>query len=56
MSWNVVVIGGDGIGPEVVASAIEVLGAVKAPLDLSFAEMGLECHQKDRVLSARRNG
>ena len=46
MSRNVVVIGGDGIGPEVTASAVEVLEAVGAPLNLSFARMGLECFRQ----------
>ena len=46
MSKNVVVIGGDGIGPEVIASAVKILDAVKAPLDLTFAGMGLECFKQ----------
>jgi isocitrate/isopropylmalate dehydrogenase len=46
MSKNVVVIGGDGIGPEVIASAVMVLDAVKAPLNLTFARMGLECFRQ----------
>jgi isopropylmalate/isohomocitrate dehydrogenase-like protein len=46
MSKSVVVIGGDGIGPEVIASAVEVLEAVRAPLDLTFAKMGLECFRQ----------
>ncbi|MGD0817454.1 MAG: isocitrate/isopropylmalate dehydrogenase family protein [Methanomassiliicoccales archaeon] len=46
MSKNVVVIGGDGIGPEVIASAVKVLEAVRAPLDLTFARMGLECFRQ----------
>jgi isopropylmalate/isohomocitrate dehydrogenase-like protein len=46
MSRKVVVIGGDGIGPEVVAAAVKVLGAVRAPLDLTFANMGLDCYRQ----------
>ncbi|HEY3419197.1 MAG TPA: isocitrate/isopropylmalate dehydrogenase family protein [Methanomassiliicoccales archaeon] len=46
MNKRVVVIGGDGIGPEVTASAIKVLEAVHAPLDLTFASMGLECYRR----------
>jgi isopropylmalate/isohomocitrate dehydrogenase-like protein len=46
MSKNVVVIGGDGIGPEVIASAVKVLEAVRAPIDLTFAKMGLECFRQ----------
>ena len=46
MRKNVVVIGGDGIGPEVIASAVGVLNAVDAPLTLSFARMGLECFRQ----------
>lgn len=34
------VIPGDGIGPEVIASVIEVLKAAKAPFDYEFAEAG----------------
>jgi isopropylmalate/isohomocitrate dehydrogenase-like protein len=46
MSKNIVVIGGDGIGPEVVASAVKVLEAVGAPLALNSADMGLECRRR----------
>ncbi len=46
MSKNVVVIGGDGIGPEVIGSAVKVLDAVNAPLNMTFARMGLECFRQ----------
>ena len=46
MSSRVVIIGGDGIGPEVIASALKVLDAVHAPLSLTFAKMGLECFRQ----------
>lgn len=46
MSNNVVVIGGDGIGPEVIASAVKVLDAVEAPLNLIDARMGLDCYRQ----------
>ena len=41
---RVAVIGGDGIGPEVISSAIRTLEAVGAPLELVPAEMGLRCN------------
>jgi isopropylmalate/isohomocitrate dehydrogenase-like protein len=46
MSKKVVVIGGDGIGPEVMGSAVKLLQATDAPLDLVFAPMGLECFRQ----------
>lgn len=36
MPYNVAVLGGDGIGPEVIAEAIKVLGAL--PIDFAFTE------------------
>jgi isocitrate/isopropylmalate dehydrogenase len=44
---RVAVIGGDGIGPEVIGSAVEVLRAVDADLELTDAEMGLASFQKN---------
>lgn len=44
---RVTVIGGDGIGPEVIAAAMEVLRAVDADLDISEAEMGLACFREN---------
>ncbi len=41
---KVTVIPGDGIGPEVIASALDVLRAVDAPLEIAEAGMGLACH------------
>jgi isopropylmalate/isohomocitrate dehydrogenase-like protein len=41
---KVAVIGGDGIGPEVIGAAVQVLEAVGAPLELVPAEMGAKCH------------
>jgi isopropylmalate/isohomocitrate dehydrogenase-like protein len=46
MTKNIVIIGGDGIGPEVIAPAIMVLDAVKAPLSMKFARMGLQCFKE----------
>lgn len=43
---RVTVIPGDGIGPEVIGSALEVMRAVDAPLELMEAEMGLACFQR----------
>ena len=43
---KIVVIGGDGIGPEVIGSAVEVLKAVDADLEMTDAEMGLSCFQR----------
>jgi methanogen homoisocitrate dehydrogenase len=43
---RVTVIGGDGIGPEVIASAVSVLEAVDADLELVPAEMGLGSRQR----------
>ncbi len=41
---KVAVIGGDGIGPEVIDAAVHVLETVGAPLELIRAEMGAYCH------------
>jgi isopropylmalate/isohomocitrate dehydrogenase-like protein len=46
MSRKVAVIGGDGIGPEVIEAAVTVLEAVQAPLSLTYARMGLECYRQ----------
>jgi homoisocitrate dehydrogenase len=46
MSRRVALIPGDGIGHEVVASALRVLDASGADLDLTHAEAGLACYQK----------
>jgi isocitrate/isopropylmalate dehydrogenase len=43
---KIAVIPGDGIGPEVIGSALEVLRAVDAPLEITEAGMGLECHKR----------
>lgn len=43
---RVTVIPGDGIGPEVIGAALEVLGAVNAPLDITEAKMGLACFKE----------
>ncbi|MBI0584150.1 MAG: isocitrate/isopropylmalate dehydrogenase family protein [Methanomassiliicoccus sp.] len=43
---KVTVIPGDGIGPEVIGSALEVLRAVDAPLEVHRADMGLACYQR----------
>lgn len=44
---RIVIIGGDGIGPEVIGSAVEVLRAVDADLDMAEAEMGLACYRRN---------
>jgi isopropylmalate/isohomocitrate dehydrogenase-like protein len=42
---KIAVIPGDGIGPEVIGSALEVLQALDVPLEITEAGMGLECHE-----------
>jgi len=48
--WRVAVIEGDGIGPEVVSSAVRVINAVKEiyrlPIELEFVEAGLNAYKK----------
>ncbi len=44
---RVAIIEGDGIGPEVIASAVEVLRAVDTDLDLVHTEMGQACHARN---------
>ena len=44
---KVAVIGGDGIGPEVIGPAVDVLHAVDADLELLEAEMGQACYRKN---------
>jgi isopropylmalate/isohomocitrate dehydrogenase-like protein len=46
MSRAVCVIGGDGIGPEVVDAALRVLDALDVELDLVHAGAGLACRQR----------
>jgi isopropylmalate/isohomocitrate dehydrogenase-like protein len=41
-----VVIPGDGIGPEVTGSALEVIRAIDAPLEIAEAGMGLACFKE----------
>ena len=43
---KVAVIGGDGIGPEVISATVEVLNAMAIPLELLPADMGLECFKR----------
>jgi isopropylmalate/isohomocitrate dehydrogenase-like protein len=43
---KIAVIPGDGIGPEVIGSALEVLQALDVPLEITEAGMGLECHKR----------
>lgn len=43
---KVVVIGGDGIGPEVISSAMSVLEALSVPIEFIPAEMGQTCFKK----------
>lgn len=43
---KVTVIGGDGIGPEVMKVAVEVLQAVHADLRMYEGEMGLACYER----------
>ena len=48
--YRIAVIGGDGIGPEVMAEALRVLGAVAVPGRLEFAfdqvEAGADCYRR----------
>lgn len=46
MSRSVAVIGGDGIGPEVIAAALDVLDAVDADLELIHVDAGLACKKR----------
>jgi isopropylmalate/isohomocitrate dehydrogenase-like protein len=43
---KVAVIGGDGIGPEVISSAVRLLDNLNVDLELIPAKMGLECYNK----------
>jgi isopropylmalate/isohomocitrate dehydrogenase-like protein len=43
---KVCVIGGDGIGPEVVGAALRVLDAAGSPFERLPADAGLACHQR----------
>src|SRR5438552_6682747 len=47
MTKTIAVIPGDGIGPEVVDAALEVLDALDVPLDLLHASAGLACYQRE---------
>ena len=62
-SYRIAVLGGDGIGPEVVAEALKVLRAVADPPRLAFAfeetETGARCYQRtgeDLPRAARTRG
>ncbi len=46
MSRRVCVIEGDGIGREVVPAALEVLVALRLPLEFTFARAGYACYQQ----------
>jgi len=43
---KVVVIGGDGIGPEVISSAMNVMEALSVPIEFIPADMGQSCFRK----------
>lgn len=43
---KVVVIGGDGIGPDVVSSAVTVLKSLNLPIEFVDGEMGYECFRR----------
>jgi 3-isopropylmalate dehydrogenase len=43
---RVAVIGGDGIGPEVLAEALKVVGATGVALQPTFYDLGAEHYQK----------
>jgi len=44
---KIAVIGGDGVGPEVVGSAVRALEATEAEIQMIPAEMGLDCHRRN---------
>ncbi len=46
---RIAVIPGDGIGPEVIEAAVEVLEATKAPLRFAFYEAGDDCFKRRGV-------
>lgn len=43
---KVVVIGGDGIGPEVIGSAMRLMEAKEVEIEFMTAEMGLDCYRR----------
>ena len=47
MSKTVAVIPGDGIGPEVVDAALQVLDALDLEIDYLHADAGLACYQRE---------
>jgi isopropylmalate/isohomocitrate dehydrogenase-like protein len=47
VSKTIAVIPGDGIGPEVIGAALDVLDALDAPLDLLHVDAGLACYQRE---------
>lgn len=49
MAYNIAVIGGDGIGPEVVDAAITVLDKLPVEFNYTYAEAGDECAEKTGV-------
>ncbi len=46
MPYKICVIPGDGIGPEVIDSSLEILKKTKLDFEFNFAEAGYETHQK----------
>jgi isopropylmalate/isohomocitrate dehydrogenase-like protein len=44
---KIAIIGGDGIGPEVVSSAVRLIESLDVKLEFIPAEMGLECYRKN---------
>jgi isocitrate/isopropylmalate dehydrogenase len=44
---SVAVLPGDGIGPEVVAAALDTVERLGLPLDFRFGEIGWECWRQE---------
>ncbi|RSN54703.1 dimethylmenaquinone methyltransferase [Streptomyces sp. WAC 04229] len=51
---SVAVLPGDGIGPEVVSVALDVVERLGLPLDLRFGEIGWECWRQEGVVVPER--
>jgi 3-isopropylmalate dehydrogenase len=50
MSYKLGVIGGDGIGPEVIAEAVKALDATGVPYDATTFDLGWERYERDGVV------
>ncbi|NEB36885.1 isocitrate/isopropylmalate family dehydrogenase [Streptomyces sp. SID14515] len=51
---SVAVLPGDGIGPEVISEALNVVDRLGLPLDLRFGEIGWECWRQEGVVVPER--